>query len=167
MNDAFQDREELQRLQGEAEAEHGHPFDYAIRRHFFGVVPVFAVDDVEATCEYYERVLGFELGFSYGSPASFASIFRNNAVLHLNRSQPTGVRNSTVRGGSPDGLSDAYVIVNDLDELFEELRRHGATIVCELVTQTYGMREFQIEDCNGYRLTLAEGIFQPEDAGPP
>ena len=158
MSEVFRDREELRQLQDAAEAEHGHPFEYAIRRHFFGVVPVFLVDDIEATYEYYERVLGFELGFAFGEPVTFASIYRNSAVLHLNQAVPAGKRNNAGPGGS-----DAYVIVNDLDELFEELKRHGAIIVSEPATQTYGMREFQVEDCNHYRLTLAEGIF--DEAG--
>ena len=159
MTDDFRDREELAQLQREAEALHGHPFDHAIRRHFFGVVPVFLVDDIEGTCEYYERVLGFEVGFLIGEPPRFASVFRNNAVLHLNTAHPAGRRNSAVNGGA-ENAADAYVIVNDLDELYEEMRRHGAKIVAELATTDYGMREFQLEDCNQYRLTLAEGIFK-------
>ncbi|MPZ50520.1 MAG: hypothetical protein GEU75_14685 [Dehalococcoidia bacterium] len=146
-------------MQKLAEAEHGHPLEYAIRRHFFGVVPVFLVDDIQMTCAYYERVLGFEVGFTFGEPADFASVFRNNAVIHLNKADPAGGRNSGAAGGAMSG-PDAYVIVNDIDELYEEMRRVGAKITLELVSRDYGMREFQVEDCNEYRLTLAEGIFR-------
>ena len=162
MTGDFQDRDELRQLQHEAEELHGHPFEYAIRRHFFGVVPVFLVDDIPATCEYYERVLGFEVGFTYGSPPAFASVYRSQAVLHLTSSDRPGARNSAAAAGVRDG-ADAYVIVNDIDELFDELQRHGATITGQLISQDYGMREFQVEDLNGYRLTLAQGIFKPEE----
>jgi uncharacterized glyoxalase superfamily protein PhnB len=158
----FQDRDELRQLQREAEELHGHPFEYAIRRHFFGVVPVFLVDDIPAACEYYERVLGFEVGFSYGEPAKFASVYRNQAVIHLIASDTPGARNSALAAGMASA-GDAYVVVNDIEGLFEEMKRHGAAITSELTTQEYGMREFQVEDLNGYRLTLAQGIFQPEE----
>jgi predicted enzyme related to lactoylglutathione lyase len=154
MTDDFMDREELEALQAAVEAEHGHTLDYGVRRHFFGVVPVFLAEDIAKTCEYYEKVLGFSIGFTYGDPPSFASVYRNNAVIHLNR----GAAGEGRRGGGPDG----YVIVNDVDELHEEMSRHGATIVSEPVTAEYGMREFVVEDCNGYRLTLAEGIFRED-----
>jgi predicted enzyme related to lactoylglutathione lyase len=160
MSERFLDREELQRLQQQAEEEHGHPFAYALRRHFFGSVPVFLVDDIDATCEYYERVLGFQTGFTHGDPPYFACVSRNNALINLNKADPGGTQSSSRKSGA-----DAYLLVSQLDEVYEEMRRYGATIVSEPRTFDYGMREFQIEDCNGFRLTLAEGTMSPDRPG--
>ena len=130
------------------EHEHGE-------RHFFGVVPVFLVDDVVAAAEYYRDVLGFEVDFIYGEPAMYASVSRDDAIINFSRSEPSGRRNSISAAGAGSGV-DAYVVVSDVDDLHEELTAHGARVVAAPASQDYGMREFVLEDPNGYRLALAE-----------
>ena len=144
----------------EEEQAHGHSLkDSMGPRHFFGAVPVFLVDDITATCEYYQCVLGFEVDFSFGEPATFACVSRNNAMINLNLAEPGGALNSARRAGDLAG-SDAFLVVSDLDDVYEELESRGARILGQPLMREYGMREFQLEDCNGYRLTLAEGLFQ-------
>jgi uncharacterized glyoxalase superfamily protein PhnB len=144
----------------EAERLHGHrlPFQPGSRGLFYGVVPVFLVDDIAATCEYYQAALGFQINFTYGEPPVFACVSRNNAMINLNLSQPPGLRNSATAAGAAAAW-DAYVLVSHVDEVYEELRARGANIVAAPVSREYGMREFQVEDCNGYRLVLADGYF--------
>jgi hypothetical protein len=58
----------------------------------------------------------------------------------------------------PNGLRsvwDAYIRVTDADRLHEHLRAKGAEIVRAPETAIYQMREFEIEDINGYRLCFA------------
>lgn len=124
-------------------------------RHFFGVIPVFLVDDVVATVEYYRDVLGFEVDFVYGEKPVYASVSRDDAIVNFTRSDPPGRRNS-VRGSGVGNGTDAYIVVDSVDEVYQELKYHAANIVVELEDHEYGMREFQIEDCNGYRLVIAE-----------
>ena len=126
-------------------------------RHFFGVLPVFLVDDIVQTVEYYRDVLGFEVDFLYGTPPAYASVSRNDAIINFSRSEPPGRRNSITNAGTGNG-TDAYIVVSDVDDVFFEIQSHGGKIVTDLITQEYGMREFQIEDCNQYRLALAEEI---------
>ena len=141
--------------------EHDH-HEHVGERHFYGVIPVFLVDDVVKTVEYYRDVLGFEVDFVYGEPPIYASVSRDDAILNFSQSSPAGRRNSVANTGTGNGV-DAYVVVNDVDDLYDELKRQGATIVAELQSQAYGMREFQIEDCNRYRLALAEEIETEEE----
>jgi predicted enzyme related to lactoylglutathione lyase len=124
-------------------------------RHFFGVLPVFLVDDIVQTVEFYRDVLGFEVDFLYGTPPAYASVSRDDAILNFSLSDPPGRRNSVASAGFGNGV-DAYIVVSDVDDLYEELREHGAKIVAGLASHEYGMREFQIEDCNQYRIALAE-----------
>ena len=137
-----------------ADDDHNHDDDVG-HRHFFGVLPVFLVDDIVQTVEYYRDVLGFEVDFLYGTPPAYASVSRDDAIINFSRSEPSGRRNSITSAGAGNG-TDAYIVVSDVDDVFDEIKSHGGTIVTNIVAQEYGMREFQIEDCNQYRLALAE-----------
>jgi uncharacterized glyoxalase superfamily protein PhnB len=126
-------------------------------KFFFGIVPVFLVDDVIPTVEYYRDVLGFDADYVYGDPPHYGSVSRGNAVLNFTRSEPPGRRNSVLRSGPGTGV-DAYVVVKDIDDVFDELKDRGAQVRTSPASHEYGMREFKIEDCNGYIIVFAEEI---------
>jgi uncharacterized glyoxalase superfamily protein PhnB len=131
--------------------------------NFFGVVPVFLVDDVVETVIYYRDRLGFEIDFVYGEPPSYASVSRGDAVMNFTRSDPPGRRNSVLRAGPGNGI-DCYIVLEGVDDLYEELLQRGALIRTSPAPHEYGMREFKIEDINGYLITFAEEI--DPDAAP-
>ena len=127
-------------------------------KHFFGIVPVFLVDDLIPTCEYYRDVLGFEIDFVYGEPPAYGSVSRGDAVLNFQLSNPPGRRNSVLRAGPGSGI-DAYVLVTDVDDVFEEVRDHGAQNPDAAgVSRVRHARVQEIEDTNGYILVFAEEI---------
>jgi predicted enzyme related to lactoylglutathione lyase len=64
--------------------------------------------------------------------------------------------NGTVEGDS--GPWDAYVWVDDADELYSELRSKGVTIAREICERDYGCRDFDILDFNGYRLCFGQDV---------
>ena len=143
-----------------AHADHEHA--HSGERHFYGVIPVFLVDEVIETVEYYRDILGFEVDFVYGDPPVYGSVSRDDAIINVSRSEPPGRRNNVTSAGTGNGV-DAYIVVSDVDDVYEELTHHGAKVVVELESHEYGMREFQIEDINGYKLALAEEIEDNED----
>lgn len=134
--------------------DHDHSYDVG-PRHFFGVVPVFLVDNVEETVSHYRDVMGFEVDFLYGTPATYASVSRDDAILNFSLSDPPGRRNSVRMAGPGNGV-DAYLVVADIDDVYIEFQENGANVVEPIASYDYGMREFQVEDMNGYRLTIAE-----------
>jgi uncharacterized glyoxalase superfamily protein PhnB len=142
--------------------DHDHDHQHAGERHFFGVIPVFLVDDVLETVEYYRDILGFEVDFVYGEPAVYGSVSRDDAIINFTMSSPPGRRNGVSSAGVGNGV-DAYIVVSDVDDVCEELKQHGARVVVEPESHDYGMREFQIEDLNSYRLILAEEIDIDDD----
>ncbi len=133
--------------------EHDHDHEIG-PRHFFGVLPVFLVDDVLKAVEYYRDVLGFEVDFLYGTPPYYASVSRDDAIFNFNLSEPAGRRNNIASAGPGNGV-DAYVVVSDVDEVYEEMRESGANVVFPIESLEYGMREFHIEDLNNYRIAIA------------
>lgn len=135
--------------------DHDHEHFEVGPRHFFGVIPVFLVDNVAETVEYYRDVLGFEADFLYGTPPYYASVSRDDAILNFALSDPPGRRNNAISAGPGNGV-DAYIVVADVDDVYDELVAAGATVVLPIETMDYGMREFHIEDINNYRIALAE-----------
>ena len=49
---------------------------------------------------------------------------------------------------------DAYVWVDNADALYAEFKSRGVTIAREICDQPYGCRDFDVADCNGYRLAF-------------
>ena len=138
----------------EPDHEHDHAHEYG-PRHFFGVIPVFLVDDVAAASEYYRDVLGFEVDFLYEDPPTYASVSRDDAIINFSKSNPPGRRNGVAYTGPGNG-TDVYIVVSDIDEVYEEMKGHGVSVLIEPDSYDYGMREFKIEDLNGYQLIFGE-----------
>ena len=129
---------------------------------FLGAVPVFLVDDVEATAEYYRERLDFEIDFLYGEPPFFGSVSRGDAILNFTKSTPPGRRNNVQSAGPGNGV-DAYIVLgHGLDDLHTEYRARGVDIRAAPESQAYGMREFYVEDCNGYILAFAQEADEDE-----
>jgi hypothetical protein len=53
---------------------------------------------------------------------------------------------------------DAYVWVDDVDGLYREFKSRAVTITRGLCDQPYGVRDFDVEDCNGYRLCFGQPV---------
>lgn len=59
----------------------------------------------------------------------------------------------------PDGETwDAYIWVDDADALNAELKLKGVKISRDICDQDYGCRDFDVEDCNGYRLCFGHSL---------
>jgi uncharacterized glyoxalase superfamily protein PhnB len=48
--------------------------------------------------------------------------------------------------------------VNNIDEVYTELKERGIEMADELKTHSYGLREFAFIDINGYYIRVAEGV---------
>jgi len=112
---------------------------------------VLPVEDVEKTAAFYRDQLGFEITFTWESPASYAVLKRDEAVgIHLVKRQDEG---------QPSEKHTAlYIFVHDVDTVYREYLSKGVEILHELSDQEYGMREFGIRDINGYILTLGTNL---------
>ncbi len=118
----------------------------------WSVAPYFIVDDVVATANFYRDKLGFKYERFWGEPPCFAMVHRNGVVIMLSQLEKRGLMrpNSAV---DPEGAAwDAYVWVDDADALYEEFKANEVKIAREICDKLYGCRDFDIEDCNGYRL---------------
>jgi len=124
--------------------------------------PILGVPNVRQAAEYYRDVLGFALepdGVfqpTADEPGGvYAIVKRPGAWIHfqIRRGEvPVRVRQAFER--------DVYVYVAGVDSLYQELLKRGAIIEQPPRNAPYGLRELEVQDLNGYRLTFGEFIRQ-------
>jgi predicted enzyme related to lactoylglutathione lyase len=131
--------------------------DTAAQKPHWSVAPLFIVDDVVASANFYRDKLGFHYDRLWGDPPGFAMVRRTGITIMLKQLAAGSTRpNSTV---DPEGeLWDAYTWIEDADSLYDEFKKNGVKIEREICNQDYGCRDFDIEDCNGYRLCFGQDI---------
>lgn len=109
-------------------------------------VPVLSVEDVRVALEYYENVLGFQVGWTWGEPPHLASVCRDNVELNLGQKEKTG----------PPGASRVYFQIDGVDAYYEQAKAAGAKIITPLDDRPYGMRDFNLQDPSGTDLGFGE-----------
>jgi predicted enzyme related to lactoylglutathione lyase len=123
----------------------------------WSVAPYFLVADLVATAGYYRDKLGFHYDRFWGDPPAFCMVKRGGIIIML--SQVAGARMNPNRLAAPNEEPwDAYVWIDDADALFREYTAKGVKIARAICDQPYLMRDFDIEDCNGYRLCFGHNI---------
>jgi catechol 2,3-dioxygenase-like lactoylglutathione lyase family enzyme len=117
--------------------------------------PQLLVTDIESSCEFFCKKLGFSLVFSYGKPPYYAQVSRDAARLNL-RCIERPVIESTVR--DREELLSASMTVATADEiklLFLEFQSAGAAFHQKLKKQPWGARNFVVKDPDGNLLLFA------------
>src|SRR5215470_14458829 len=111
------------------------------------LAPQFLVDDLSAATAYYRDRLGFELDFVYES--FYASVSRDGFSIHL-KCAPKTVADRAHR--KENEHLDAYIGVQGIEALFDELKAKGANITRPLEERLWGCKDFYVEDLDGYLL---------------
>ena len=134
------------------------PETIASRPARWSIAPYFIVDDVVATANYYRDKLGFRYERFWGEPPCFCMVWRSGVVIMLAQLEKTGVMRPNRLVDPEGGAWDAYVWIDDADALHAEFKSNGVKITRDLCNQQYGCRDFDIEDCNGYRLCFGHDL---------
>jgi len=124
----------------------------------WSIAPYLIVDDVVATANYYRDKLGFRYERFWGEPPCFCMVRRNGVVIMLSQLERTGVMRPNRLVDPEKGAWDAYVWIDDADALHAEYKSKGVKIARDVCDQPYGCRDFDVEDCNGYRLCFGQDI---------
>jgi lactoylglutathione lyase len=129
---------------------------------FAKLTPNLLVASVERSLAFYEDVLGFARGMTVPdvSPFVFAAVTSGTIEIFLNDAA-TAVKEYPAFGGRALGATGTLFIelsgTKTIDALHDRLKPL-ANVVMPLVTQFYGMREFAIEDPDGYVITFAQRV---------
>lgn len=105
------------------------------------------VPDVLAAVEFYTEKLGFTLAFTWGEPVTMAGVSLGEAKIFLQ----AGTAN-------PAGCY-LYFMVGDADALHTCYKENGVTIAVAPEDRQYGLRDFRIQDLNGYQLSFGHPIY--------
>jgi predicted enzyme related to lactoylglutathione lyase len=124
----------------------------------WAIAPYFLVDDVVATANYYRDKLGFRYERFWGEPPCFCMVRRSGVVLMLKQLERSGVMRPNRTVDPEEGAWDAYIWVENADALYAEFQAKGVTIARPICDQDYGCRDFDVEDCNGYRLCFGQDL---------
>lgn len=116
---------------------------------FGGVTPVLRVRDVEASTEYYVRVLGFKIDFQ---TPGFVSVSRGRCCLFL------------CEGDQGNPGSWVWIDAKDVEVVHEEFRNSGAKIRNPPTNYPWAL-EMQVEDPDGNVLRLGSDPRPNEPTG--
>ncbi|HEV3058925.1 MAG TPA: VOC family protein [Vicinamibacterales bacterium] len=127
--------------------------------HVKKLTPNLIVSSVEQSLSFYEGVLGFARGMTVPeqSPFVFASVTSGPVEIFFNDRSTVSKESPQFAGRSFGGGNTMFVELDGVDAYHNEIKDR-AKIVLPIVTQWYGMREFAIEDPDGYVITFAERV---------
>ncbi|MEQ1587858.1 MAG: VOC family protein [Cyclobacteriaceae bacterium] len=126
-----------------------------MKAEFLQLAPQLVVADVVKTTEYYRDYLGFEILGYWHEPPVFAIVRRGSVELQVGLADDVTHPQTSNTAQRKGGL-DLYITVGNIQSLFHEINTKGVKIVEPLCEQVYGMIEFAVEDCNGFKLVFGQ-----------
>lgn len=110
-----------------------------------GATPIFHVASLSEALDWYRRVLGFEVAWTWGDPADRASICRDSAEINLEVPPPGQFT-----------ASRAYIETKGVDAIHSRVVSAGGHVAVPIGNRPYGMRDFRVVDPSGNELSFGE-----------
>jgi len=123
------------------------------------LTPNLVVDDLEKCIEFYKNILKFELIMTVpnnGNNNLVWALMRRDQVEIMMQSRESSIKEiPLMKHKEAGGSLTLYIEMDNVSDLYEALQDKDVLIE-ELHAKPYGMREFSMQDCNGFILTFAE-----------
>jgi catechol 2,3-dioxygenase-like lactoylglutathione lyase family enzyme len=120
-----------------------------------GTASAIIVSDIEASCDFFTRKLGFSIVFVYGEPPFYAQVKRDRGLLNLKHMDvpviDPGLRDRESLLSADMGL-DTH---EEIKALFLEFRAAGVTFFQTLRKEPWGAKTFIVKDPDGNLLLFA------------
>ena len=115
--------------------------------------PLLAVRNVKDTIEFYKNILGFETGMVFPDEINpeYADLSKDGMVMMFLLAKNMGIGSDEKLG---IGVNLYMEIDGDIDEYYAELKNKSVKIVYDINDEHFGIRDFSIEDIDGYQLTF-------------
>lgn len=124
--------------------------------HLTSSAPVLLVRDVVKAANYYRDAVGFSYERFWGDPPSFVILQRDGMFLMLNQAPKDHV--VVPNWKVSENIWNVYFWVSNADALLAELKGRGALIDYDVHDKPYGIREFGIQDLDGYDIAFGQPI---------
>ena len=132
------------------------------------LTPNLMVPDVVRTTAYYLETLGFNFvmgmpekaeapvfAWPGKDPLAFAAVKSGAVEIFFQSRKSLGGELPVLAGQKTGGSFTLYIECDDLDARYKKIAAAGSFLK-DLRTTFYGMREFYIQDINGYILAFAQ-----------
>ena len=115
--------------------------------------PLLAAKDIKETIDYYQNVLGFTVGMTFPDARNpeYVDLSRDGMVIMFIPATQMGISGDEQLGV---GVNLYLQIDCNVDEYYNELTQRNVKIVNNIKDEPFGIRDFTIEDINGYKLTF-------------
>jgi uncharacterized glyoxalase superfamily protein PhnB len=117
------------------------------------ISPTLAVKNMKQAIQFYRDSLGFKMGMAFpdADNPEYADLSKDGMVVMLVPAQNVGIGAEEKLGA---GVNLYMQIDGDIDEYYTELRNKGVKAIVDIKDEPFGIRDFTIEDINGYKLTF-------------
>ena len=92
--------------------------------------------------EEVDELLGLKLDFVYGEPSFYAGLYSNDLEIHIINENSSNAR-------QPAGKSNLSILVDEVDNLYDNLKERGVEILIAPEDRDYGLRDFSCTDPDG------------------
>jgi catechol 2,3-dioxygenase-like lactoylglutathione lyase family enzyme len=117
-----------------------------------GLCPMFIVDDLAATLDFYCLKLGFIVAYRGDAENNFWAFVRRDRVMLMFKHIVPEIHPQPNHSRNPGARWDAYINTDDPDTLYREFVKRGVPMHRELADTGDGLRAFEVIDNNGYVL---------------
>lgn len=116
------------------------------KTNLFACAIVLMTNDIEKTVEFYKKELGFEVVKHYEQEEKFAACYRDEVEIVVVKAKRGNIVPNNERYGAG---YDAYLVPEDVNLFYEEIKGKDVKIIQEPLLTAYGSKEFKIEDIDG------------------
>jgi catechol 2,3-dioxygenase-like lactoylglutathione lyase family enzyme len=120
-----------------------------------GISPVLLVADLDRAVAYYRERLGFRCGV-YGDPPNFVVADRDEVTILLALADQS--ERLVPHWQIVDKMWNAYIRVDDVDAVYDEVRQRGAGIDYTIYDTPWGFREFGVQDPDGHDIAFGQRL---------
>jgi len=117
------------------------------------ISPTLAVRNMKQAIQFYRDSLGFKIGMAFpdADNPEYVDLSKDGMVLMLIPAKNVGIGSKQKLG---IGVNLYMQIDGDINEYYRELKNKGVNVVVDIKDEPYGIRDFTVEDINGYKLTF-------------
>jgi uncharacterized glyoxalase superfamily protein PhnB len=117
------------------------------------ISPLLVTRNMKATIDFYQNILGFTLGMVFPDidHAEYADFSKDGMSFMFVPAKNLGISRAARLG---TGVDLYMQIDGDIDKYYSELKKKGVKIISDIKDEPFGIRDFTIEDSNGYQLTF-------------
>jgi len=126
------------------------------------IAPQWIVENLENTVDFYVKNLGFNVDWK---GTLFSIISREGVTIMLRQLKKEKLKRPNSIPFMESGWNtekreawDAYIWLNEVDEFYKSIKHKNIKIIKEIQNTEYGIRDFEIEDNNGYILCFGKEI---------